>query len=120
MKEAVENKKMELMQSGKKIPAKDVDVLCLINTLGLYGLINDSINKYNDRNIVQGFINDMVGNINVDKMAHNSNKVTYTEQDEIHNLTEDLRHLRYGLGNNINNDDNKNSHDNTNLADNGL
>ena len=52
MKEAVEDKKMELMRSGTKIPAKDVDVLCLIDTLDLYGLVNDGINKYNDRNTV--------------------------------------------------------------------
>ena len=62
MQEAVEDKKVELKQSGTKIPAKDIDVLCLINTSELYGLINDSINKYNGCNKVQGFINDMVGN----------------------------------------------------------
>ena len=47
------------------IPAKEIDVLSLIDTLDLYGLINDGINKYNDRNTVQGFINDMVGNTNI-------------------------------------------------------
>ena len=62
----------------------------------------------------------MVGKTNVPTMVHNSNKATCTEQDEINNLNEDLRHLRYGLGDNINNDDNENSHDNTNLANNGL
>jgi len=47
-KEAVEDKKVELKQSGMKIPAKDVDVLCFIDTSDLYGLINDGINKYNE------------------------------------------------------------------------
>ena len=32
MKEAVEEKKVELKQYGTKIPAKDVDILCLIDT----------------------------------------------------------------------------------------
>ena len=53
-------------------------------------------------------------------MDHNSNKATYTEQDEINDLNEDLRHLRYGLGDNINDDNNKNSYENTNLVNNGL
>ena len=44
MKEAFEDKKMELIQSGTKITTKDIDVLCLIDTCKLYGLINDSIN----------------------------------------------------------------------------
>ena len=68
---------------------------------------------------MQRFINDMVDNT-IPTMAHNSNEATYTEQDEIKDLNEDLRHLRYGLGDNINDNDNKNSHDNTNLANNGL
>ena len=119
MKEAVEDKKMELMRSGTKIAENDVDVLDLINTSQLYWLINDDINKYNHCNTVQGFINDMVDNI-IPTMAHNSNKATYTEQDEINDLNEDLRHLHYGLGDNINDDDNEDSRDNTNIADNGL
>ena len=61
MKQAVEDKKAELKQSGKAIPAKDVVILRLIDTSYLYGLINDGINKYNDRKTVQGFTNDMVG-----------------------------------------------------------
>ena len=108
------------MQSGTKIPEKDVDVLDLIDTLELYGLINDNIEKYNDCNIVQGFINDMVGNTNIPTMVHNSNKATFLEQDKINDLNEDLRHLHYGLGDNINDANNKNNHDNTNLADTGL
>ena len=118
MKVANGNKKMELMGSGTKIPENDVDVLDLINTLELYGLINDGIDKYNHRNTVQGFINDMVCNTNIPTMVHNSNKATYTEQDEINDLNEDLLHLRYGLGDYINNANNKNNHDNTNLTDN--
>ena len=76
MKKAVEDKKVELMQLGTMIPAKDVDVLCLIDTSGLYKLINDGINKYNDCNTVQGFINDMVGNTNVPTVVESSNKAT--------------------------------------------
>ena len=53
IKEAVEDKKVELMQLGTMIPGKGVDVLCLIDTLYLYGLINDGINKYNDSNTSQ-------------------------------------------------------------------
>ena len=41
-------------------------------------------------------------------------------QDEINDLNEDLRYLRYGLGDNIKDDDNKNSHNNAILANNGL
>ena len=118
MKEIVEDKKMELMQSDIKIPMNDIDISDLIDTLELYGLINDGINKYNHRNTVQGFINDMVGNTNVPTMVHNSNKATYTEQDEINDLNEDLLYLHNRLGNNINNANNKNNHDNTNLVDN--
>ena len=50
MKEAVENKKAELKQSCKEIPAKNIDILRLIDTSYLYGLINDGISKYNDFN----------------------------------------------------------------------
>ena len=62
----------------------------------------------------------MVGNTNVYTTVHSSNKAKYVEQDEINDLNEDLLHLRNGLGDNINDDNNKNNHDNTNLADNGL
>ena len=111
---------MELMRLDTKIPMNDVDVLDLIDTSELYGLINDGIDKYNNRSTVQGFINDMVGNTNVPTMVHNSHEATYTEQDEINDLYEDLLHLRNGLGDKINDVNNKNSHDNTNLADTGL
>ena len=62
----------------------------------------------------------MVDNTSLPTMVHNSNKATYMEQDKINDLNEDLRHLRYGLGDNINNDDHTNHHDNSNLANNGL
>ena len=45
----------------------------------LYGLINEDINKYNkynNRNTVQGFTNDMVGNTNVPTVAESGNEVT--------------------------------------------
>ena len=108
------------MQSGTKILENNVDVLNLIHTSQLYELINDCINKYNHRNKVQGFINDRVGNTNIPMMVQNSNKTTYTEQDEINDLDEDLGHLHYGLKDNINDDDNENSHNITNLVDNEL
>ena len=52
MKEAVEDKKMELTQSGMKIPGNNADVLSLFDSSELYGLINDGINKYNHHNTV--------------------------------------------------------------------
>ena len=76
MKEAVEHKKMELMRSSTKIPGEDVDVLCLIDTFELYGLINDGIHKYNNRNTVQGFSNDMVGNTYVPTVVESGNEAT--------------------------------------------
>ena len=106
-----------------KMSMNNIDVLDLIDTLELYGLINDGIDKYNNRNTVQGFINDMVSNTNVSTKVHNSNKATYTKQDEINDLNdlnEDQLHLRNGLGDNITDTDNTNNHENTNLADNGL
>ena len=120
MKESAEDKKMEQTRYGMKIPENYVDVLNLTDTSDLYGLIKDGINKYNHRNKVQRVTNDMVGNTNFLTTVHSSNKATYTEQDEIDDLNQDLRHLRYGLENNINDGDNKNSHDNTALSDNEL
>ena len=120
MKETVEDKKVELMQLGTKIPTKDVDVLCLINTCELYGLINDGINKYNNHNTVQGFINNIVGNTIVPTVVESGNEATYMEQDEINDLNEDLLHLHNRLGDNIIDANNKNNHDNTNLAYTGL
>ena len=62
----------------------------------------------------------MIGNTNVPTMVHSSNEATYTEQDEINNLNEDLLHLHNGLGDNINDANNESNHDNTNFTDNGL
>ena len=76
IKETVEDKKVELKQSGTKIPAIDVDVLRLIDTSNLYGLINDGINNYNDRDTMQGFINNMVDNTNTATVVENNNKTT--------------------------------------------
>ena len=104
MKEAVEDKKMELMKSGTKIPEKYIDVLCLINNFELYGLINDGINKYNNRNTVQGFINDMDGNTNVPTVVESGNKATTASK----------------LGKAKPVAVHKNNHGNTNLADTGL
>ena len=59
-----------------KIPMEDVDILCLINTFELYGLIDDGINKYNNRNTVQRFINDMVGNTNVPTVVESGNEAS--------------------------------------------
>ena len=120
MKDAVEDKKMKLTQSGMHIPENNADVLSLFNTSELYGLINAGIDKYNDCNTAQGFINGMVGNINIFTVVESGIKATYSEQDEINDLNEDPLHLHNGLGDNINDANNKNNHDNTNLADNGL
>ena len=76
MIEAVEDKKMKLKQSDTKIPAKDVDVLRLIDTSDLYGLINDGIIEYNVCNMVQEFTNDVVGNVNALTMIEGINEVT--------------------------------------------
>ena len=53
MKEAVEVKKVELKKSSTEILVKDVNVLCLKDTVDLYGLINDGINKCSIHNTVQ-------------------------------------------------------------------
>ena len=76
MKEAVEDKKVELNKSGTKIPAKDVNVLRLIDTSDLYGLINGGINKYNDHNTVQGFINNMVGDTDAPTVVEGNSETT--------------------------------------------
>ena len=120
MKEAVGDKKMELTQFSMQISENHAEVLSLFDTLELYGLINDGINKYNHHNTAQEVNNDMVGNSNVPTTVHSSNKATYAEQEEINDLNKDLRHLRYELRGNIDDDDNKNSHDETILVDNGL
>ena len=120
LQEVVEDKKIELIRLSTNIPLKEIDILDLIDTLELCGLINDGIDKYNNRNTVQGFINNMVGNTNITTMVDSSDKATYMEQDEINDLNEALFHLCNRLGENINNANNKNNYDNTNLANNGL
>ena len=62
----------------------------------------------------------MVGNTNIPIMVHNSNETTYTKHDEINDLNEDLLQLHNGLGDNINDANNENNHDDTNLANNRL
>ena len=76
MKEAAEDKKVELNEAGTKIPAKDVDVLRLIDTSDLVGWINGRINKYNDRNTVQGFINNIVGKKDAPTVVGGNNETT--------------------------------------------
>ena len=65
MKEAVRDKMMELIRSGKKILENDVDALDLIDNSDLHGLINEGINKHYHRNTAQAFTNDMVGFSNI-------------------------------------------------------
>ena len=74
MKEVVEDKKTELKQSGKEIPAEDVDILRRIDTSYLYGLINDGINKYNDSNTTQ--ITNMFVDMNTATVVDTNNKTT--------------------------------------------
>ena len=119
MKEAVEDKKMELTYSGLQISENDVDVLSLFDTSKLYGLINDNINKYNHRNTAHGVTNNMVGITNVPTTVHSNNEATYAEQEEINDLNEDLSHLRHKLRGNMDNDDYV-SHDETIPANNVL
>ena len=69
---------------------------------------------------MQGFITNMVGNTNVPTVVKSGNKATYMEQNEINDLNEDLLFLHNELGDNINDANNKNNHDNTNLANTGL
>ena len=83
MKEAVEDEKVELKESGTKIQAKDVDVLRLIDTSDLYGLINEGINKYYHCNTAQGITNDMVGITNVPTTVHCNNKASYVEKKKL-------------------------------------
>ena len=89
-----------------------MDVLDLIDTSDLYGLINEGINKYNHRNTAQGVTNDMVGITNIPTTVQSDNKATYTEQEEINDLNEELRILQHELRGNIEDDDYV-SHDET-------
>ena len=91
---------MELKQSGTKITAEVVDILRLIDTSDLYGLINDGINKYNDCNTVQGFINDiMVGNTNTATVVENDNKTTTVSKSGKAVVTKQPRRVNWGKPN---------------------
>ena len=50
--------------------------ICLIDTLDLYELINDGINKYNDRNTAQGFINGMISNTDAPTVVEGNSEAT--------------------------------------------
>ena len=82
-----------------------MDVLYLIDTLDLHGLINEDINKYYHRNMTQGVTNDMVGITNVPTSVDSNNKATYAEQEENDDLNEELLHLRHELRDNMDNND---------------
>ena len=60
-----------------------MDFLDFIDTLDLYRLINEGINKYNHCNIAQGVTNDMVGITNIPTIVHSNNKATYAEQKKL-------------------------------------
>ena len=80
MKETVRDKMLELIQSSKKIPENDVDVLDLINTLHLYRMINEGINKHYQRDKARKVTNDMVNITNISTIAHSNYKTTYVGQ----------------------------------------
>ena len=66
-----------------KIPENNADVLDLISTSDLYGLINEGINKYNHSNTVQGVVNDVVGITNIPTTVHSNNETTYEEKKKL-------------------------------------
>ena len=72
MKEIVRDKMLELIQSSKKIPENNVDVLDLIDTSDLYRMINEGINKHYQRDKAQKVTNDMVNITNVSTIAHSN------------------------------------------------
>ena len=86
IKGTVRDKMLELIQSGKKIPENDVDVLDLTDTSDLYGMINEGINKHYQRDTAQRVTNEMVNITNVSTTAHSNNKATYVGQEEINDL----------------------------------
>ena len=94
MKEAFRDKMLELIQSGKKIPENDVNVLDLINTSDLYKMINEGINKSYQRDAAQRVTNDMVNITNVSTTAHSYNKATYAGQEKINDLTVRVNNLK--------------------------
>ena len=72
-----------LIQSGKMIPENNVDVLDLINTSDLYEMINEGINKHYQRDAAKRVTNDIVNITNVSTTAHSNNVATYAGQEEI-------------------------------------
>ena len=82
----VRDKMLELIQSSKKIPKNNVDVLDLINTLDLYRMINEGINKHYQRDKAQKVANAMVNDTNVFTIIHSNYKATYAGQEEINDL----------------------------------
>ena len=51
---------LKLTQSSKKIPGSDVNVLDFINTLDLYKMINEGMNKHYQCDAAQRVTNDMM------------------------------------------------------------
>ena len=76
MKEVVRDKILELIQSGKKIPENDVDVLDLIDTSDLYQMINEGINNHYQHDKARRMTNNRVNITNCSTTAHNNDKVT--------------------------------------------
>ena len=100
MKEAVRDKMLELIQSGKKVKENNVDVLDLIDTSDLYGMINKGINKHYQRDAAQRVTNDALNTTNISTTAHSTNKVTYAGQEKfndlkvrVNNLNKEVHHL---------------------------
>ena len=86
MKEAFRDKMLKLIQSGKKIPENNVDVLDLINTPDLYQMINEGIDKHYQRDKARRVTNEMVNITNASTIAHSNEKATYARQVEINDL----------------------------------
>ena len=135
MKEAVRDKMFELIQSDKKTPENDVEVLDLIDTLELHRMINEGINKHYQRDKARRVTNDKLNITNFSTTAHNNDKVTSLRlwlpmldelmlgscagQEEIsdlkirvNNLNEEVQHLQRELRGDVDDDDYVN-HDET-------
>ena len=61
-----------------EIPAKEVDILRLIDTSYLYRLINESVIMYNDSNTTQ--ITNMFDNMNTATVVNTNNKTTTSNE----------------------------------------
>ena len=77
---------LELIKSGKKIPENDVDVLDIINTSDIYGMINEGIKKHCQCDKARKVTNNMVNITHVSIITHSNYKATYTGQEEINDL----------------------------------